>query len=371
MPIQSSSERSILNINNEEISSVVGEGVSKYILEEVDKYPDVVLMISKAVEEIYGDKLPKLNSIRGEVTKITLNDGEDLKNIRNYQKIIRILIERKVERDSLFIYIGGGTVGDLAGFVTSTYKRGADLIAVPTTLLAQVDSSIGGKTGINFSSVKNVIGTFYNPKIILSDTNFLRNSSPALLKDGVSEIIKYGVISDHTLLTLLGGHEDLKSLAESEKLIRIISKSIKIKADIVDKDYFDRLGVRAVLNFGHTIGHAIEAATKNAISHGQAIATGMLVESFIAERMGIASPEVRKEIKQQMDRFSISQISLKEVGLDGIMKYMYNDKKVESGAVRLVVPEDLGKTTEIKIELRSFPEHIKTFINSYDPVKAR
>lgn len=327
-------------------------------------------MVSKAVEELYENKLPKLESIRGEVTKITLNDGEELKNIRNYQKIIRILIERKVERDSLFIYVGGGTVGDLAGYVSSTYKRGADLIAVPTTLLAQVDSSIGGKTGINFSGVKNVIGTFYNPKLILADTDFIRKSDPSLLKDGIAEIIKYGVINDHTILTLLGGHEDLSSLSESEKLVRIISKSIKIKAEIVNRDFYDRQGIRSVLNFGHTIGHSIEAATKNAISHGHAIATGMLVESFIAEKMGLASTEIRQEIKEQMERFSIRQVPLKEIGIDSLMKYMYNDKKVENRTVRLVVPEEPGKTSEIKIELKSFPDYIKEFINSYDPVKS-
>lgn len=336
------------------------------MIEEADKYRNVVLMISKNVDELYGEKLPKLTSIKGDLTRITLVDGESLKNIRNYQKIVRVLIERRVERDSLFIYIGGGTVGDLAGFIASTYKRGVDLIAVPTTLLAQVDSSIGGKNGINFSGVKNIIGTFYNPKIILADLSFIRNSDVSYMKDGVAEIIKYGIIADHTILGLLRSHDDLQSLRSHENLNRIISKSIRIKGEIVNKDFFDRKGIRSSLNFGHTVGHAIESASKNKISHGRAVATGMLVESFIGEKMGICNSEIRDEIQNMMSRFSINRVSLRGMGLENLTKYIYNDKKIDHGVLKMVIPEEMGKFRTVEIEPEKFSSYVRSFIESYD-----
>ncbi len=333
---------------------------------EVDKYSEIVFMVSKNVEQKYQDIIPKFNSVRGDVTKISLVDGESLKNIRNYQKIMRVLVERQVSRNSLLIYAGGGTVGDLAGFIASTYKRGIDMVAIPTTLLAQVDSSIGGKNGINFSSVKNVIGTFFNPRMILADTRFLKALDLSIIRDGISEIIKYGAACDHTIMSMLDSQVDIHQLIRGDSLTRIISKCIRTKGDIVARDYFDEKGERHVLNFGHTIAHAIESASKNEITHGNAVATGMLAEAYIGEKMGITSKEVRLKIQEVIGKFSISLASINSLGLQNMMKYISNDKKASDGHVSMVIPQEIGRAQKIRTSVKDITTYMKSFTDSYN-----
>jgi len=360
----------ILSLNGQEVSVVIGSGTMHHIVSEADRYSHVVLMVSKTVDDLYADKIPKLTSLRGELTRIVLADGENLKNIRNYQKIIGVLIERGVERDSLIMYIGGGTVGDLAGYVASTYKRGTNFLAVPSTLLAQIDSSIGGKNGINVSGIKNVIGTFYNPGTVIVDTDFLKGGDTLKIRDGICEMIKYGIIKDETILRILGKYDDLISLSSGDDLIKLISKSIKIKGEIANRDFFDRTGERSILNFGHTIGHSIESATKNRISHGLAIATGMLVETYIGERMGITKAEVREEIRNQMNRFSIQQVSLRDIGIDNMMEYLKNDKKMNQGSITMSIPNDFGTHSNVKMTPENLRSHLRSFMETFDTLPA-
>lgn len=345
---------------------VIGDGAIDHLMAEVDKYSELVLMISKNVEQGYQDLIPKLNSVRGDVTKISLVDGESLKNIRNYQKIMRVLVERQVSRKSLLISVGGGTVGDLSGFIASTYKRGIDMISVPTTLLSQVDSSIGGKTGINFSGVKNVIGTFYNPRMILSDTRFLKKLDHSVVKDGVSEIIKYGAVCDHTIMSMLDTQVDLHELIGGASLTRIISKCVRTKGDIVARDYYDETGERNVLNFGHTIGHAIESASKNEITHGNAVATGMLAESYIGEKLGITSRGVRQKIQEILGKFSITLAPINSLGLQNMFKFISNDKKAFDGHISMVIPEDIGRPQKIRASVKDLQSYMKSFTESYN-----
>jgi 3-dehydroquinate synthase len=360
----------VLNLNGQEVSVVIGPGTMHHMVSEADRYSHVVLMVSKTVDDLYADKIPKLTSLRGELTRIVLADGENLKNIRNYQKIIGVLIERGVERDSLVIYIGGGTVGDLAGYVASTYKRGTNFLAVPSTLLAQIDSSIGGKNGINFSGIKNVIGTFYNPSTVIVDTDFLKGGDTLKLRDGICEKIKYGIIKDETILRILAKYDDINSLSSGDDLIKLISKSIKIKGEIANRDFFDRTGERSILNFGHTIGHSIESATKNRISHGPAIATGMLVETYIGERMGITKAEIREEVRNQMNRFSIQQVSLRDIGIDSMLEYLKNDKKMSQGSITMSIPEDFGTHRNVKMTPENLRSHLRSFMETFDTLPA-
>lgn len=335
-------------------------------MSEVDKYSEIVYMVSKNVEQTYQDILPKLTSVRGDVTKISLVDGESLKNIRNYQKIMRVLVERQVSKKSLLVYAGGGTVGDLAGYIASTYKRGVDMIALPTTLLAQVDSSIGGKNGINFSGVKNVIGTFYNPKMILSDTRFLKKLDPAIIRDGISEIIKYGAVCDHTIMSMLDSQADIHALMNGDALPRIISKCVRTKGDIVAGDYHDKTGLRNVLNFGHTIGHAIESASKNEITHGNAVATGMLAECYIGEKMGVTRKEVRLKVQEILGKFSINLAPVNSLGLQNMIKFISNDKKASDGHVSMVIPEEIGKSEKVRASVKDIYSYMKSFTDSYN-----
>lgn len=321
-------------------------------------------MISKTVDELFPDMIPKLGSIRGELTRITLNDGESLKSIRNYQKIMRVLIERGIPRDSLIAYIGGGTVGDLAGFVASTYKRGVDLLAVPTTLLSQADSCLGGKNGINFSGVKNAIGTFYNPRSIIVDIDFIRNSPPDTIRDGLGEIMKYSLIGEQTVFNLLQNGTDIESLQKGDSLSRIISLCLKLKADKVSRDFRDRNGERRDLNFGHTIAHAIESGSKNEVHHGIAVATGMLVELYIGETLGVTDKSLRPAVASIMNRYSIPRIQLRSLGLDNIVAFIRNDKKSTDGKIAMRVPADMGTMTDITIDPEAIRSHIRSYMDS-------
>ncbi len=353
-------------MENSEIPVVIGDGAVDNIMGEVDRYSEIVLMISKNVEQKYGDIIPKLNSVRGEVTKISLNDGEALKNIRNYQKVMRVMVERQVSRNSLLTYIGGGTVGDLSGYIASTYKRGIPMISVPTTLLSMVDSAIGGKNGINFSGVKNVIGTFYSPMMILSDTRFLHKLEPPEVRDGLSEIIKYGAICDHTIMSMLDSNQDIHSLMSGPTIGRLISKCIRTKGDIVAKDYYDQLGERGVLNFGHTIGHAIESVSKNEITHGVAVATGMVAESYIGEKIGATSARVRQKIQETLGKFSIGLVTAGMMNVPNLVKFITNDKKASDGHISMHVPTEIGKSQKIRISLSDVQTYLRSFTENYN-----
>lgn len=345
---------------------VIGSGAMDYLTSEADRYSEVVLMISKNVEQAYHDIIPKFDSLRGAVTKISLNDGESLKNIRNYQKIMRVLVERQVSRNAILVYMGGGTVGDLSGYIASTYKRGIDLLAVPTTLLSQVDSSIGGKNGINFSGVKNVIGTFYNPKMILADTRFLNSADYPVVRDGLSEIIKYGAVCDHTIMSMLDTHTDIHDLMGGDALPRIISKCIRTKGDIVAKDYYDETGERSILNYGHTIAHAIESASRNEITHGNAVATGMLAEAYIGEKLGVTGKGVRQKIQEVIGKFSINLAPINSLSLQNMVKFMSNDKKASDGHVSMVIPSDIGKPEKVRASISDINSYLKSFTDSYN-----
>ena len=235
--------------------------------------------------------ITSLSKLKSEVFTIILNQGEKAKSLANFQKIINFLIAHNFDRSDGIIAIGGGVVGDISGFVASAYLRGISFIQIPTTLLAQVDSSVGGKTAINIPAGKNLVGAFYNPSGVIIDTTVLSSLSARQLNAGLAEVIKYGFIQNKYLLSLLSKHTD-KILDREHKIIEeIIFESIKTKAKIVTKDEKET-GMRALLNFGHTFGHAIEASGKyKKILHGEAVAKGMLIASKISLLEGLLTRE--------------------------------------------------------------------------------
>jgi len=355
-------QRFVLPMNGENISVVIGDNVTGHINDEVGRYDTLVFMISRRVEELFGPKIPPLEDYGSSTIKITLNDGESLKTLRNYQRIIKVLVEKKVSRNSLLVYVGGGTVGDLAGFVAATYKRGIRMIAVPTTLLAQVDSSIGGKNGIDFSDVKNVIGTFYNPYLIIDDLEFLK-STPEIIREGMGEVIKYSIIA---------GGDMFKKVSETnlsnfnDHSADIVKMSIKIKADIVNRDYYDRNGIRSVLNLGHTIAHGIEGASKGQISHGRSVATGMMVEAHIGEKYGNTKPEVIEHIMKLADNYGIERVRISDIGVNNIVRYVSNDKKMAEGYINMPVPAEVGNVITMKVTERMISDGLNTFIREHE-----
>ncbi len=283
---------------------------------------------------------------------LLIPDGEAHKNWATLQDVLTRFIELRAERSTVVVALGGGVVGDLAGFAAAVYQRGVPYVQVPTTLLAQVDSSVGGKTGINHPLGKNMIGAFHQPRAVLIDTNCLGTLPDRELSAGLAEVIKYGAIRDAQFFAWLEGNIDALLAREPQALLYAIRGSCRIKADIVAADERES-GERALLNFGHTFGHAIETASGyGSWLHGEAVAAGMILAARLSERVrGLAaSDRVRLETLTARARLPIAPPSLP---VRRWRELIARDKKVEGGAVRFILLPSLGRaivTSEVREE---------------------
>ena len=270
------------------------------------------------------------------VFKIILRHGEKAKSIRNFQKILNFLADNNFDRTDLILAVGGGVVGDISGYVASSYLRGIQFIQIPTTLLAQVDSSVGGKTAINISAGKNLVGAFYNPKGVIIDTAVLNTLPNRVFKAGLAEVIKYALIQNKSLFLLLETYSQ-KILSMDHQIIEeIIFASIQTKAKIVTKDEKEN-GIRAILNFGHTFGHAIEAHSKyKKILHGEAVAKGMRVASRISYLENLISEIEYKKVITLLQMFEFD-LSLSQYKYEELKPYIYRDKKIKADKLNLVL----------------------------------
>ena len=273
--------------------------------------------------------------------------SEAAKSQNVYWKLVRAMAEQSGKsRSLLVIALGGGVIGDLAGFAASVFRRGVPLIQIPTTLTAQVDSAIGGKTGIDLPQGKNLLGSIYQPSFVLSDVSLLMSLPDRHWSDGFAEVIKYGVIEDSALFSLLEkkGKEAIQT--NPRLLENIITRCVKIKAGIVKKDEFDKKDLRIVLNFGHTAGHAIEAASKfsKKFTHGEAVGVGMLAACDISAKLGLLkSHELPKRLEQTLVKFQLPTY-YKNITSDILLRSIGYDKKSSLGVNRFVLPISLGKT---------------------------
>ena len=272
---------------------------------------------------------------------INIDSPEISKNFKTVSDIIKQLSKNNATRDTLLIGLGGGAITDIVGFVASIYMRGIEHIFIPTTLLSMVDASIGGKTGINFQNIKNLVGTFKNPNAIYIDIDFLSTLKKDIIIDGFSEIIKYGLIFDKFFFNdIIKNFNYLINLKDKKKIEKIIMQSHQFKMQAVLEDQFDQ-NQRMVLNFGHTIGHALEANNKN-MSHGQAIYAGMIIESFISYKLNLLSLENFLIIKNFLS--PILTFSLNSIDSNKVLKFITFDKKQLNNAMHFVLLEDIGKT---------------------------
>ena len=238
--------------------------------------------------------------------------------------------------------MGGGVVGDLAGYLAATYLRGMPFVQVPTSLTAMVDASIGGKVGVNLEEGKNLVGAFYQPRLVLTDVRALTTMPPRALREGWAEAIKHGLILDRDLFNDFENHvDDIKELKQPLST-DIISRSITIKADVVSRDERETLGIRTLLNYGHTIGHALEAATAyGELLHGEAVSIGMVAAGFISQKMGFVQENLIERQNHVLKRFGLPTL-YPNVDLELIRKAMLVDKKNKSGALTWVLLEDIG-----------------------------
>tara|TARA_S200000501_G_scaffold133589_1_gene126400 strand:+ start:128 stop:1201 length:1074 start_codon:yes stop_codon:yes gene_type:complete len=275
------------------------------------------------------------------VFKMVLQHGEQAKSVQNFQKILNFLADNNFDRTDLILAVGGGVVGDISGFVASSYLRGIQYIQIPTTLLAQVDSSVGGKTAINILAGKNLVGAFYNPKGVIIDTTVLNSLPNRELKAGLAEVIKYAFIENKSLFSLLKKYSK-KILLKDHKIIEeIIFLSLQTKAKIVTKDEKEN-GIRAILNFGHTFGHAIEAHGKyKKILHGEAVAKGMKIASKISYLENLISEKEHKEVIALLQKFEFD-LSLDQYKYRELKPYIFRDKKIKAGKLNLVLLNKLS-----------------------------
>jgi len=305
----------------------------------------VAVVTNPTVAQLYLDPVYKALSQSGfEVVPILLPDGEEHKNFTSLQTIYDRLIAERFERKSCVMALGGGVVGDLAGFAAATYLRGVPYVQVPTTLLAQVDSSVGGKTGVNHAGGKNLIGAFYQPKSVLIDVALLSTLPRREMVAGLAEVIKYGVIEDPALFVLL--EEKIEKLVQldSELLIQTISTCCAIKAKVVQADERED-DYRAVLNFGHTIGHALEAVTGyTQFLHGEAVGVGMVKAAALSAQQGFCDQASFDRVVRLIKQAGLPTEIPGNVSLPGLIQAMEVDKKAAGGKIKFVMCEGLGKT---------------------------
>lgn len=298
-------------------------------------------LVDENVWRLHQDNLQSVFTTLGiEVSLFLVPPGEQSKSIETWNRALDFLLQNEVRRNTPLLAIGGGVTGDLAGFVASSALRGVPLIHIPTTLLAMVDSSVGGKTGINHSTGKNLIGSFYQPECVISDINFLKTLPDKQWANGLSEILKYGIIQDNTILedSSIFLNSDFPNFFSSEKLITLIQKCIWVKADIVAKDEFEG-GVRAFLNFGHTFAHALEKAFEiNTISHGEAVYLGMISAIDLSER--VSGSSIQSPLPPFRDLYSFN-IAAEDFDLNKLLYFMKNDKKNRDEFIRFVLLKKL------------------------------
>jgi 3-dehydroquinate synthase len=324
---------------------IIGSGILWQLgrlTKDIKGQPKIMLISNPLVFDLYGAKA--VDSLRG--AGLTVNialmpDGEEYKNLEQLQLMLDEAARVGLERSSVIIALGGGVVGDLAGFTASIYQRGIAFIQVPTTLLAQVDSSVGGKTAVNHPRGKNLIGTFHQPALVLIDTATLDTLSEEEFRAGLGEVVKYGIILDQNLFQLLEKEAQGLLKREAEVVQEVVYRCVRIKSQIVAQDEKEA-GLRMILNFGHTFAHSIEKLGHyKEIKHGQAVAIGTLMASILARNMGKIDST---QLSRIVHLFRCLGVSLKVPDYPAQMIYegMLNDKKVKDQGLRIIVPQGIG-----------------------------
>ena len=311
-------------------------------LREIGFSDKLVIVTDPSVKSLYGSNLKQSLSGNGfKVAILEVPEGEEQKSLQTAGRLYHELTDFYAERTTPVLALGGGVIGDLAGFVAATYLRGVPLIQLPTTLLAQVDSSIGGKVAVDHGQMKNKIGAFYQPRLVISDITTLKTLPPGELSDGLAEAIKHGVIWDEQYFTYIESNLGRIKSLDDRALETLVYGSARIKAEVVEKDERD-FGLRNTLNFGHTIGHAIESISDFKVEHGQAVAIGMLAAAGIASKMGIFDRSELLRLREVIERAGLPT-ELPAFDAEDIIQFMKHDKKIIRGKIRFVLPRSIGE----------------------------
>lgn len=326
----------------------IGHGHAENLRKVTEKYKgkNLALFSDEKVYGLYKDHIGEV--FKGfKLSYFTFPQGEESKSLKVYQEALSFLSANNFSRSDLILAFGGGVTGDLAGFVASTYLRSIDFISIPTSLLAMVDSSVGGKTGLNLGSLKNQVGSFYFPSHVHIDGLYLETLDQEEIKSGLGEIIKYSLLEDPSIFTdLYQKHPDYQDL---------VYKSLKVKLNFVRGDERDK-GKRQYLNLGHTLGHGIESLSAYKIPHGQAVAIGILKMCQISERLGLAIDGLYDQVSDLYDQLGL----VKDFAYDKdkMVRVLVHDKKIRDGKINIILPVDLGKSINRDFTLEEFAQLI-------------
>jgi len=296
----------------------------------------VVIVTNPTVAAFHLEQV--MNQIEAkELNVVTIPDGEEYKTLQTVESILNQLFEHKLDRKSLLIALGGGVIGDMTGFTASLYQRGIDFIQIPTTLLSQVDASVGGKTGVNNSYGKNLIGAFYQPKAVYIDPTFLETLPAREFSAGVAEIVKMAVMFDKAYFELL----EEADLSDKNRLKDIIKRSVELKAEVVNQDEKEA-GIRAVLNYGHTFAHVIENETNyTTYLHGEAVAIGIVMANRLALALDLIESDESERVTRLLEKFDLP-VSYDIADIDAFYEHFFLDKKSANNSIKFILPNGLG-----------------------------
>lgn len=323
---------------------LIGGGILNDIgqlLRNVSQAQRVMLITDNNVDALYGDiTLRSLADSGFEVFRYVFQNDMTSKNLKTLEAILEYSAKQHITRNDLMIALGGGVTGDITGFAASVYMRGISFVQIPTTLLAAVDASVGGKTAVNLQHGKNLVGTFWQPKLVVVDTDIIRALPDTIFNNGMSEVIKHGIIGDSAILNYIDEGNVIN------KLDQLIRRNIEVKRDIVERDEFES-GIRMKLNFGHTVAHAIEKLSDYEISHGVAVGTGMVYEALLSHKLGLCDISVLEEIRRHCMSYSLF---IKQNITPDIINAMKNDKKNSDGKITFALPTAIGNIEIVRLE---------------------
>lgn len=315
-------------------------------LESIGAPKKMLIVTDTNVEKLYAGEVLKIVSDAGyDCSVFAFEAGEENKNMSAILDICGACVENGLDRKSMILALGGGVVGDMAGFAAAIYMRGIDFVQIPTTLLSQSDSSVGGKTGIDFMENKNILGAFHQPKLVYINVNTLKTLPEVQFVSGMGEVIKHGIIRDAEFYEFIKKNSEKIKALDSEILIETAKRNCGIKASVVEKDEKE-LGLRAVLNFGHTIGHAAESALSFTMTHGECVGLGMVAAAHIAENRGMIARETAEDMEEVLKSYGF-KIRTKLPGGDIIYSFMQKDKKKAMGRLKFILPNSIGSVVQV------------------------
>jgi 3-dehydroquinate synthase len=318
---------------------------------EVGKFSRAIIIADEHVEGHHARPAAKsLTDAGTKVDTLVVKSGEQTKCIAEAERLWNKVLELGADRKTLLVAVGGGVVGDLAGFVAATYARGIPFMQIPTTLLAQVDSSVGGKVGVNLPGAKNMVGAFWQPIAVLIDTNTLETLPDREYRSGLAEVVKYGVILDADFFADLEREATALVAKQPDVLSRVIARCCELKAQVVEADERETTGRRAVLNYGHTFGHALEAITGyGQFLHGECVAIGMMCAARLARSRGLVDAEFVRRQELLLTNLGLV-VGLPDVDHDELFAAMFRDKKTEHGRLRFILPNRLGNVDLVDVD---------------------